>query len=120
MMYISFSLPFFRETALLWDNTESTISYKQRVGMVIAHEFTHMWFGNLVTMDWWSYTWLNEGFARYYQYVVTNEVSFNVDELIDISLLLRIFASYINIFRHYSIATTFSAYKHILVNKICS
>ncbi|XP_076258949.1 membrane alanyl aminopeptidase-like [Rhynchophorus ferrugineus] len=58
----------YRETALLWNENESSSSYKKSVAMVIAHEFTHMWFGNLVTCDWWDYLFLNEGFARYYQY----------------------------------------------------
>ena len=42
----------YRMTSLLYDPAMASLSEKQRVTTVIAHELAHMWFGNLVTMDW--------------------------------------------------------------------
>ncbi|PNF37826.1 Aminopeptidase N [Cryptotermes secundus] len=64
----------YRETGLLYYDGISTESNKKSTALVIAHELAHMWFGNLVTLQWWDYTWLNEGFARLFQYLSTDTV----------------------------------------------
>uniref|UniRef100_A0A1I8P3V9 Aminopeptidase n=1 Tax=Stomoxys calcitrans TaxID=35570 RepID=A0A1I8P3V9_STOCA len=64
----------YRETALLYDKSISASYDKQRVATVLAHELAHMWFGNLVTMNWWNDLWLNEGFATHIQYMGVNHI----------------------------------------------
>lgn len=64
----------YRETALLVDEELSSTANKQWVALVIAHEIAHMWFGNLVTMEWWTHLWLNEGFASYIEYLAIDRI----------------------------------------------
>uniref|UniRef100_A0A5K3F2T3 Aminopeptidase n=2 Tax=Mesocestoides corti TaxID=53468 RepID=A0A5K3F2T3_MESCO len=62
----------YRETALLIDEAQSSLQSKRYVALVVAHEVAHMWFGNLVTMEWWTHLWLNEGFATWIEYLAVD------------------------------------------------
>src|SRR3989344_1648077 len=64
----------YRESALLVDSDHTATEAKQWVALVIAHELAHQWFGNLVTMKWWTDLWLNEGFASYIEYLAIDNI----------------------------------------------
>jgi puromycin-sensitive aminopeptidase len=64
----------FRETAVLVDERTATVAELKRVADVVLHELAHMWFGDLVTMTWWTWLWLNESFATFMSLVCMNEM----------------------------------------------
>ncbi|XP_072384993.1 membrane alanyl aminopeptidase-like [Diabrotica undecimpunctata] len=70
----NWGLSTYREQNLLYDPEHSTNIDKQNVATLLAHEIAHQWFGNLVTCNWWSETFLNEAFGDYFEYFAVHMI----------------------------------------------
>ena len=87
----------YRTRLLAADSRNASITTMKGIFSTAAHELTHMWWGDLVTMRWWTDLWLNESFAsfvgekataslnpewRYWRdFVADNAGAFNLDSL---------------------------------------
>ena len=54
--------------------SQSSESIRRGIARTVAHELSHMWYGNLVTPEWWATLWLKEGVARFMEFVALDEL----------------------------------------------
>lgn len=75
----------FQDERLLVDESSSSFA-RRDVFETICHEIAHQWFGNLVTMRWWTDIWLNESLASFLETKISERVDPALDSRTDFFL----------------------------------
>ncbi len=70
----------YADRLLLLDPATASVAQRRGLAGVITHELAHMWFGDLVTMEWWDDLWLNESFATWMADKIVAEVFPELDQ----------------------------------------
>lgn len=69
----------FKNDMLYYDPVYTSQWRETIVVKTVAHEIAHQWFGNLVTLNWWSELWLNEAFAEFFAYKTSQAIRPDLD-----------------------------------------
>jgi puromycin-sensitive aminopeptidase len=64
----------YREAKVLVKPGSTSESTLRGIARTLCHELGHMWFGNLVTPDFWTQLWLKEGAARFMEFVAVDKL----------------------------------------------
>ncbi|XP_049530308.1 aminopeptidase N-like [Anopheles darlingi] len=70
----NYGLITYKEENFFYDYETSPMKQKKKIATIVGHEIGHHYFGNYVSPAWWSYLWMKEGFARFFEYYASNKV----------------------------------------------
>jgi alanyl aminopeptidase len=71
------------QRSILIGKEDDTAAARRRFAKVCAHELAHHWTGDLVTLNYWDETWLNESFASFLGSKITEQFKPEWDERLD-------------------------------------
>ncbi|GAB0097805.1 hypothetical protein DMENIID0001_134770 [Sergentomyia squamirostris] len=68
----NWGLIFFNPKNFLFQENVTYPSQLMEISKTITHQLAHSYFGNLVGISWWNQFWMTEGFARYFEFTLSN------------------------------------------------
>jgi len=74
-MKLTLTYFFFRQGNILYYKDTDDAIRKVEIARFITQAIAYQWLDNVLTVSWWSETWLNEGFAVHLQVNALNEVA---------------------------------------------
>ena len=78
----NWGLLMYRGDLILASDTTSYLT-KQAISTTVAHEIVHQWFGNLVTIDWWSSLWVKESLTTLFEFLAGDAANPEQDVMVD-------------------------------------
>ncbi|XP_053674430.1 aminopeptidase N-like [Anopheles nili] len=70
----NYGLITYKEENFFYDSVTSPMKQKKKIATIVGHEIGHHFFGNYVSPAWWSFLWMKEGFARFFEYTAAQMV----------------------------------------------
>ena len=79
----NYGLIFYNLDYLLYNEKLNSLEIQQKILLLIAHEISHQWFGNLVSIKHWNDLWLKESFAKFFEYFILDNLypKYNIKSL---------------------------------------
>ncbi|XP_058121714.1 aminopeptidase N-like [Anopheles ziemanni] len=78
----NYGLITYKEENFFYDRVSSPMKQLKTIATIVGHEVGHHFFGNYVSPAWWSFLWMKEGFARFFEYLAPQLVypELDIDE----------------------------------------
>lgn len=71
---------------MLFVNSSDNANSLETTFQILSHEIAHLWFGDLVSINWWDDMWIKEGLTQFIELLPMSRVSKSKRSLVALNL----------------------------------